>query len=327
MQANRFHVFVLALSIPWSGCLCASDPGNLVPKTVAEDPSLPAIDLAGTRFHSEAFGDPDGPVILVLHGGPGSDYRCLLPLKALADDGYRVVFWDQRGAGLSERHDGDTIDLDTYLEDLRLVIEYYAPGRPLVFIGKSWGAMYATAFINRYGDYDGRIKGAILTEPGAFTDQQLRAFLGRLQGSLSPLDEQLNDAFWAGQFMSAADHERADYQGALLAMRGAPSEHRDPNNLPPMWRYGAVVNARLLAIAKDGFDWTTNLAAFPNKVLFLRGDLNEAATGEQQRELAASYPDAEIETITNVGHEMIWERTDDYLTYARAYLREIGWVP
>src|SRR4051794_23954393 len=92
-----------------SGCMCASDPGNLVPKTVAEDPSLPAVDLNGTRFHAEAFGDPDAPVIMVLHGGPGQDYRNSLPLKALADDGLRVVFWDQRGTGLSARVDPETV--------------------------------------------------------------------------------------------------------------------------------------------------------------------------------------------------------------------------
>jgi len=80
----------------------------------------------------------------------------------------------------------------------------------------------------------------------------------------------------------------------------------------------------MLSIAEDGFDWTTNLSAFTHKVLFLRGDLNEAATLEHQQELAASYPDAEIETIANVGHEMIWERPEEYLDHARAYLREIG---
>ena len=159
MQTKTF-LSILAV-LPLSGCLCASDPGNLVPKTVTEDPSLPAIDLAGTRFHSEAFGAPDAPVILVMHGGPGSDYRGLLPLKALASDGFKVVFWDQRGAGLSARHDADTIDLDVYLEDLRLVIEHYAPAQPVTFIAQSWGAMYATWVINEYGDYGGRVKGAV----------------------------------------------------------------------------------------------------------------------------------------------------------------------
>ena len=76
--------------------------------------------------------------------------------------------------------------------------------------------------------------------------------------------------------------------------------------------------------SKEGFDWTTRLAAFPRKVLFLRGDLNQAATLEHQQELAASYPNASIETIAGVGHHMIWERTEEYLTHVRAYLAEIG---
>ena len=327
MQATRSLLLVLALSTPIAGCLCADDPGNLVPATAAEDPTIPAIDLNGTRLHTEAFGDPDDPVIMVMHGGPGSDYRGLLPLSALAGDGYRVVFWDQRGTGLSQRHDGPSITLEQYLEDLRLMIEHYAPDRELVFIAQSWGAMYATAFIDAYGDYGGRIRGAVMTEPGAFTDEQLAGFLDRLIGSVGLFGEQLNDMFWAEQFLSPADHARADYQYAQLAMRGAPAERRDPDNPEPFWRPGAVVNARLLALAEQGFDWTTHLDEFPHKVLFLRGDLNEAATLEHQQELAAAYPNSEIETIENVGHHVIWERTDEYLTHVRAYLREIGFVP
>ncbi len=295
-----------------------------MPETVAEDPSLPAIEINGTRLHAEAFGDPDDPVILVLHGGPGSDYREYLPLQALANDGYRVAFFDQRGTGLSQRHDPADIDLDIYLEDLRLVIEHFAPARPFVVIGQSWGAMYATAFINTYGDYDGRFRGAVYTEPGAFTDEQLAVFISRLQGSIGLTSEQLNDVFWSSQFVSKEDHERADYAEALLALRGAPSEHRDPDNLGPMWRPGAIVKQRLFELAKQGFDWTTNLDAYQHPVLFLRGELNEATPLEQQEELASAYPDARVETIENVGHKVIWERTDEYLTHVRAYLREIG---
>ncbi|HEX5059117.1 MAG TPA: alpha/beta hydrolase [Kofleriaceae bacterium] len=317
---------LVALTVSLAGCLCANDPGNLVPRTVAEDPSLPAIDLNGTRLHSEAFGNPDAPVIIVMHGGPGSDYRAYLPLKALADDGLYVLFWDQRGTGLSERLDPDAIDLDVYVEDLRLLIEHYAPHQPVVFVAKSWGAMYLTRFINQYGDYNGRIKGAVLTEPGAFTDRQLSAYMARLQGSLNLVGEQFNDALWEGQFVSPADHERADYRAFQFALKGAPSDHRDPNNLPPIWRPGAIVTAKMAKLAKQPFDWTTNLATFPNQVLFLRGDLNEAATLESQNEMAAAYPNARIETIAGVGHEVIWERTDEYLTHTRAYLREIGFL-
>src|SRR5262245_46797161 len=250
---------ILALAL--AGCLDPGKPGNLVPETVDEDPALPRVEVGGTLLHAEAFGDPEGPIVMVLHGGPGADYRSLLPLRALADEGYRVVFWDQRGAGLSRRHDADDYSLDRYLEDLRLVVERFSrrPDQPLVFIGHSWGAMYATWFINEYGDYGGRVRGAILSEPGAFTAKQLDAFLKRLQGSFDVLGEQLDDALWARQFMSPEDHASADYIAALLAFRGAPSERNAGPK--PFWRWGAVVADELLRLVKDEhFDFTTHLA-------------------------------------------------------------------
>jgi proline iminopeptidase len=319
-------LWVLALA----GCLDPGDPGNLVPKTVVEDPDLPRIAIPGTLLHAEAFGDPAAPIVMALHGGPGGDYRGLLPLRALADEGYRVVFWDQRGTGLSQRHDASTYaDLDAYLEDLRLVVDHYTvtPKQPLVFVGHSWGAMYLTWFINQHGDYDGRVRGAVLSEPGAFTKKQLEGFLERLFASIELTSERLNDAAWTRQFMSPADHARADYLAGLLQFRGAPSERQDPRVPFPMWRVGAVVGAELPRVGMEkGFDWTTHLAAFTPKVLFLRGDLNTAATLEHQQELAASYPNAEIVTMANIGHQMLWERPDEYLAHTRAYFEQIGFA-
>jgi proline iminopeptidase len=265
-------------------------------------------------------------MIMVLHGGPGSDYRGLLPLADLVNDGFYVVFWDQRGAGLSERHDASAYSLDSYLEDLRLVIEHYSADaeQPIVFIGHSWGAMYATWFINEYGDYDGRVRGAILSEPGAFNKAQLDRYMDDLMGSLDFFGEDVNDVTWMFQFMTPADHARADYMAMMMTDGGIPSEHLDPDNPSPNWRAGAVVNRKLISIVEDhGFDWTTNLDAFTSPVLFLRGELNEAMPLEHQQELASSYPDATVVTIPDVGHEMIWERPVEYLAEARAYLASL----
>lgn len=93
-----------------------TEPGYLVPPTVAEDSSLPAIEMNGSRFHIQTFGDPANPVIIFLHGGPGGDHRSLLRMGerhdgySLADE-YFLVYWDQRGAGLSARHDKDVLIL------------------------------------------------------------------------------------------------------------------------------------------------------------------------------------------------------------------------
>ena len=41
-------------------------PGNLVPKTVDQDPTLPSISVNGTQLHAETFGNRDSAMVVVL---------------------------------------------------------------------------------------------------------------------------------------------------------------------------------------------------------------------------------------------------------------------
>jgi proline iminopeptidase len=320
----------LSLTLATTACLDPEAPGNLVPATVDDDPSLPRIAVNGTLLHAEAFGNPGAPMIMVLHGGPGGDYRSLLPYRALAADGYYVVLWDHRGAGLSRRHAASSYSLDLYLEDLRQVVEHFSSSssQPIVFLGHSWGAMYATWFINQHGDYGGRVAGAVLSEPGAFTSAGLKDYLGRLFPPWGYTSEDLNDLAWSDQFISPSGHARADLRQAIAALPGFPAQHDDPKNPAPFWRLGAVVNAKLVDLALDqGFDWTTHLGAFPRKVLFLRGELNENMPLAHQQELASHYASSEVITVLGAGHEAIWEKQAEFLAHIRAYLAGIGVAP
>src|SRR5687768_8359925 len=59
-QKNKL-IPILILSFFLSSCtkeLVMNDEGNLVPKTVKSDPSLPAITVNGSKFHAETFGNP-----------------------------------------------------------------------------------------------------------------------------------------------------------------------------------------------------------------------------------------------------------------------------
>ena len=94
-----------------------NEPGNLVPKTVDEDPNLPQINVNGTLLHAETYGNNDSAMVIFLHGGPGADYRNGLNAKGLANEGYFVVFYDQRGTGLSERHNKSIFSIQIYLDD------------------------------------------------------------------------------------------------------------------------------------------------------------------------------------------------------------------
>jgi len=66
----------------FAGCGTGTD----LPRTAQHDATVPTIALRGYRFHAQTFGQAGKPVLIVLHGGPGADYRYLLGLQALADD-------------------------------------------------------------------------------------------------------------------------------------------------------------------------------------------------------------------------------------------------
>ena len=194
-----------------------------------------------------------------------------------------------------------------------------------MFIGHSWGAMYATWFINEYGDYGGRLRGAILSEPGAFTRAELDAFIEALMGSVDLTGEQLNDAFWAGQFMSAEDHARADYMRGMLFVGRHPGRAPDPAKPAPFWRAGAVVNDALFEIAKPGIRLDDQPRAFGHKVLFLRGDLNTAPRSSSSRCWPRTFPTPRS-SRSPTSATTPWERPDEYLAHARAYFQAIGFV-
>lgn len=41
-----------------------NEPGNLVPKTVDEDPNLPQINVNGTLLHAETYGNNDSAMVI-----------------------------------------------------------------------------------------------------------------------------------------------------------------------------------------------------------------------------------------------------------------------
>ncbi len=301
-----------------------NEPGNLVPKTVMEDPTLPAISVNGTRLHAETFGHSDSSMLIFLHGGPGVDYQNGLNVRQLAEDGYFVVFYDQRGTGLSQRHDQDIYSIQLYLDDLSAVIANYRTSidQKVFLFGHSWGAMLAAAYINVYPD---RIDGAIFAEAGGFNKQLLDEY-GATSRKLNLFAEQTNDVLFYDQFLTGREHEHEilDYKlGIASSFSYAEGNHEGVEGPSPFWRNGAIVLQAFIDIAEDeGFDFTTNLHQYQTKVLFLYGENNKSyGLGFAEKE-AAFFPNNQIVRIDGTGHEMIyfqWRLVHtavlDYLTF------------
>lgn len=330
MKSPRWLPMTLAVaSLGAAACgetMSPGDPGNLVPRTVAEDPSLPAIEMNGSRFHLETFGNPANPVLVFLHGGPGGDYRSLLRLAerhngySLADE-YFLVFWDQRSSGLSKRHDRRDLNIGRYVQDLNAIIDRYSPNRPVFLVGHSWGGMYATRYIN---EYPRRVAGAVLIEPGPLDG----ATMERLKNDIVDFklgSEVLNDIAWNSQFLSPDDHERMDFERLLGIRDGEPRFHQSTVDPEPGWRQGAAAARYLMEDGQDAkhvftYDFTNNLAGYTTPVLFLAGEWSEVLGESLQRQQVLRYPSASLRVVSGVGHDVPWVKAAETTTHIRAYL-------
>ncbi len=322
-------LIVLSIVLTLTGCekLDPNEPGLLVPMTVDQDGSMPSIIANNTQLHTESFGNSSNPMVVVLHGGPGSDYRYLLNCKAIADYGYYVVFYDQRGSGLSKRESKSSYSLQVMKDDLNAVINHYrtSPDQKVILLGHSWGAMLATAYINQYPT---TITGAILAEPGGLVWKDIKDYVSRAQ-NYGIMSETLNDATYLDQFMSGKenDHDILDYKFGLSSLSGNSSDNPIGNeDNVPFWRMGAIVNRAMFEIGdRDKPDMTTNLASFSTKLLFVFSERNSAYGFEYAQHVSSAFPNVQLARIDGVGHDMLTFSTgwNMFLPIALKYLNEL----
>lgn len=96
--------------------------------------------------------------ILVLHGGPGMTHDYLLPVAELANYGYHVIFYDQSGAGKSDKIPKFTVNY--YVNELKEILDSFDSTK-IHLLGHSWGATLALAYVRTYPN-DNRIGSLIL---------------------------------------------------------------------------------------------------------------------------------------------------------------------
>jgi proline iminopeptidase len=115
---------------------------------------IPAPTSFGVTKTTEAplywvrYGVPGAAPLLVLHGGPGAHHDYLLPqMLALggADGGRELIFYDQRGGGMSKTDALATITWMTQVQDLAAVIREFGLAAPTI-VGYSWGALLAILY-------------------------------------------------------------------------------------------------------------------------------------------------------------------------------------
>ena len=315
-----------------AGCVVAPID-TVVPRTVVDAPDLTSVTIGGVKLHARTFGDPESPPVVVVHGGPGGDSRALLPLRALADR-YFVVFYDQRGSGLSQRVTDGELTLDRFYADLDGVVDHFGRGRKVRVVGHSWGAMLASGYLGRHPE---KIAQIVLAEPGFLTRETAKIVMAATHDMRPPMSFEvirIGASAWLQSLdvVGPDDDARRDFLAlALMASKfeGHPMEGyycgRDLGTARmEASRFGARVAPALFAAAraKDGswdVDFVRGVERFPEKVLFLVGSCNVVLGEALQRQHMKSFRRAELVVIPGAGHTMFGEKPAASIAAVREY--------
>jgi pimeloyl-ACP methyl ester carboxylesterase len=162
------------------------------------------------HLHVAQAGNPDGPLVILLHGFPEFWYGWRRQIPALASAGYRVWAPDQRGYNLSDKPDGiAAYNLDELAADVIGLIN--AAGQEKTYlVGHDWGAAVAWRVANQYPERLKRLVVMNVPHPTVMTQHVRRSF-AQLRKSWYILFFQIP---WLPEALS----KRKDWQMALQAL-------------------------------------------------------------------------------------------------------------
>ena len=166
-SANGFiRLAVLVLTAALAGALIWKALPSRTAPIEGADPiaELIPVEIGGlTQWLLFRGADRKAPILLWLHGGPGSAQIPIRTVTAALEQDFVVVHWDQRGAGKSNppNFDPATMTLERFLSDAREVtalLQTQLADQPIIVLGHSWGTMLGARLVARWPeDYAGYI--------------------------------------------------------------------------------------------------------------------------------------------------------------------------
>jgi pimeloyl-ACP methyl ester carboxylesterase len=281
-----------------------------------------------------------GTPVVWVHGGPGTPVLPGIavtgsgPLDLLVGEGFAVVYYDQRGAGLSGRVDlarGGRYRVADHVADLEAVREALGVDR-IILAGHGWGSTLAT----RYAlVHPSRVEGLVLLAPApawypAFPDMaspSARARLTEMQASALALFERPPPRLVLGRLTASTSRRaahtlvqdweadqwwtRATWEGMR---RGQPNLlcSTDPErHLTPPTGLGYFAHSYTLEDALRLPDDRGDLAALELPILIVRG-LCDHIRWEVSYEYLDLLPGAQYVSIPAGGH-LLWVEQPELL--------------
>ena len=285
------------------------------------------VNLLGFKIFYKSYGAPgDSGRILGLHGGPGGSHLVWLPLKELAQFGYRVVLYDQLGCGKSElpveacRFPASVFTVQHYVEEVEEVRRALGLGR-IHLAGSSWGGQLALAYALKYQE---NLKSLVI-KSGLASVPLCVAEMERLK---SELPHEIQDVL--RKYEAVNDYENPEYLKAvqefykrhLCRIDPRPSELMAPVSKPvynTMWGPNEFTCRGTLRDC----DISNELEKIHVPCLITVGKYDEV-TPKVAEDMHRRIKGSKLVVFETSSHSAPWEEKDKYLSTLRQFLDDVS---
>lgn len=281
-------------------------PGTPVP--MHKWPGAGGLMIAG-----DTWGDPNGPLVALLHGGGQTRHAWKGAGETLGASGYHAVAFDARGHGDSDWEPDGEYGADLMVEDLACVAKALGSENPIL-VGASMGG--GTSLLS-IGTDKVDAKALVLVDMApkieAAGSQRIQDFMRQKPDGFDTLEE------------------------VAEAISSYQPQRKRPRNLD-----GLAKNVRLAANGKYRWHWDpkrlgsrAGMPAYRDRLhecadtltlptLLVRGGLSDVLSEEGAQSFLAQCPHAEYVSVENAAHMVAGDRNDIFADSVIDFLSRVA---
>ncbi|MBV1882539.1 MAG: alpha/beta hydrolase [Pseudomonadales bacterium] len=263
----------------------------------------------GLTMTGDSWGDPNGPLVILQHGGGQTRHAWKGTGEALGAAGYFAIALDARGHGDSDWAPDGLYGMDVQMEDLKSVIAQLSNKRP-VLVGASMGG--GTSLVAVGEDHIDATALVLVDIAHKIEDKGVKNILDFMQNK--------PDGFSSLQ-------EVADAIGGYQPHRSAPKnlEGLAKNvRLGKDGRYRWHWDPRFLSKGRDFKKREDRLGACVENLslptLLVRGGLSDVLSEEGAQSFRDLCPTSEYVNVTDAGHMVAGDRNDMFASAVIEFL-------
>jgi len=289
------------------------------------------------------YSQGEGPVVLVIHGGPGMpSYGTWAGLDRLSDR-YRFVYYHQRGCGDSTRpvdtFEGRNVGAHIQELDARLgLAEQIADierirrilgEEQLILLGHSYGGFLAALYAAEFPD---RVSALVLVSPaelvefpppsGGLYAQVERDLPDDLRDDFAAFQREVFDfrGLWtkSDADLVALQERFTPYYVAAVEQRGGVIPETNDGEGAGGW----MVWAQFLSMGRR-HDYSEALGAYGGPVLVLHGE-HDLQPEQASRLYLDYFPQAQFEVVDDASHFAFEEKPEAFATTVAPFLADVG---